>query len=69
MKDLWILIGLLVVLAGLLVMRRLKDRRYLSSRTADVLSPRLREEIEKERGGNLEKRKRFEEAMKKAGES
>lgn len=62
---------LFLALAGLLVVGlvfyRIRDVRYLKKRTREALSPALSEEIAKERETNLEKRRKFAEAMKKYG--
>lgn len=58
---------LFIALVGLMVFFRLRDRKRIRSRTLEAMSPGLREEIQKEREENREKKRKFEEAMKKAG--
>ena len=60
---------LLITLVGLMIYFRLAEGRRLKKKSLEAMSPDLREEIERERQENLEKKKRFEEAMKKAGGS
>lgn len=66
-REIILFVLLLVALMGLVVYYRVRDQRHLKKRTAETLSPALREEIAKERQENLEKRQKFEEAMRKAG--
>jgi len=60
-----ILLGGLLV--GMLVWMRRKESRILGSRTREVLSASLREEIEEERSAALKRQEQFEEALKNAG--
>lgn len=64
--EFWILGGLLAGLAGLLIWFRRRDAARLKRRTREVLSPRLQREIEAERTENLEKKRKFEAALKAA---
>lgn len=64
MWEIWVSIALVVFISFLLLMIRRAERRKLKSRTGDLLSDALREEIEKERSEGAEKKRKFEEAMK-----
>lgn len=68
-KEAILFLALLATLIGLLLFFRLAEGRRLRKKTLDAASPGLREEIEKERQENLEKKKKFEAAMKKAGDN
>lgn len=62
--EIWISLALVIFIACFLFMIRRGDQRKLKGRTRDLLSPSLREEIERERGEAAQKKKKFEEAMK-----
>ena len=64
--ELFIFVGLSIVLLGFLVYLRRKESQYLKKSTKETLSSELYEEIEKEREINLEKKHKFEEIMKEA---
>lgn len=66
-RDIAILVSLIIVLGLFLFLNRRREGRYLKKRGLEMMSPSLREEVEEERRINLEKKKKFEEAMKKAG--
>jgi len=44
----------------------IRDRRYERKRTSEVFSPGLKEEIEEERADGMERREKFQEALKSA---
>ncbi len=67
-REIIIFTVLMVTLFVLVVYFRWRESKYLKKKTSEVFSPSLREAIEKERGENLEKREKFEEALRKAGE-
>lgn len=58
---------LLIFLVGLLIYFRRREGKYLRMKTREALSPALKEEVSREREENLEKKQKFEEALKKAG--
>ena len=66
-RETVIFLVLLAVLTGLLVYYRRWEGRRMRQKTLDAMSPELRNEIEEERQINQEKKQKFEEAMKKAG--
>lgn len=70
-RDGWLFIVLTLGFLGVLVYLRLKENKKLKLRTLEAISPALREEIEIERQQNIEKRRKFENALQKAqdGES
>ena len=63
-KIFMIAAGLLAV--GLLVYYRYSEAKKLKQRTYESMSPELRDEIDRERRQNLEKRRKFTDAMEKA---
>ncbi|MBI1910317.1 MAG: LPXTG cell wall anchor domain-containing protein [Deltaproteobacteria bacterium] len=65
MKELYFLIGLALLGLGMLVYFRRKESHLLKKKVRDSLSPALKKEIEKEREETLEKKKKFDEVMKK----
>lgn len=64
----WYVIATMAFAAAmaLLVLTRLRDRRYEKLKTSEAMSPALKEEIEKERGEALERREKFQGALKEA---
>jgi len=66
MSELWILIALILLLAGLMISIRRKENRRLKSRTGESLSSKLRVEIEVERAESLKRKEKFEEALQSA---
>ncbi len=66
-REVFSLVFLFLSLMGLLFYLRRREGRYLKKKTVETLSQSLREEIDKERQTNLEKKKKFEEALRKAG--
>ncbi|MDO8462224.1 MAG: hypothetical protein Q7S98_05130 [Deltaproteobacteria bacterium] len=67
MKETLFVLVLTAIVFVALVFLRQRESRYLKKRTRDALAPRLKEEFEKEREETLERQKKFNEAMKKAG--
>lgn len=63
-KIFMIAAGLLAV--GLLVYYRYREAQKMKQRTYEAMSPELRDEIDRERRQNLEKRRKFTDAMDKA---
>ncbi|GEM_PF-3063554 len=63
-REIVIFLLLLIALVLLLIYYRRSEKKYLNQRTLEAMSPDLREEIETERRTNLEKRQKFEEALK-----
>ncbi len=68
-REAILFIALMVVLVGLLLYYRRWEERRLRQKTLEAMSPELRQEIEEERRVNLEKKMKFEDAMKKAGKA
>jgi predicted Holliday junction resolvase-like endonuclease len=66
-KEIVLFTVLLIILVALLIYFRRRESKYLRAKTREALSHTLKEEIEQERQQNLEKKQKFEEAMKKAG--
>ncbi|MBI4374569.1 MAG: hypothetical protein HY542_06805 [Deltaproteobacteria bacterium] len=64
--EVWTFLGLVGFLAALLIGIRRQESKKIKARTRELLSPSFREEIENERSEDLEKKRKFEEAMKKA---
>ncbi|MBI2982246.1 MAG: hypothetical protein HYY44_08165 [Deltaproteobacteria bacterium] len=64
--EVWTFLGLVGLLVSLLVGIRRQESRKLKSRTRELLSPSLREEFENERSEDLEKKQKFEEALRQA---
>lgn len=58
---------LLVFLVLLLLYYRRYERRRMKKRIFEAMSPELKKEIDEERRMNLEKKQKFEEALKSAG--
>jgi len=52
---------------ALLVWWRRQEAKHLKKRVYEAMSPELRKEIDEERRINIDKQKKFQEAMKKAG--
>lgn len=67
MKETLFVLVLTAIVFVALVFLRQRESRYLKKRTREALRPALKEEIEKEREETLERQKKFNEAMKKAG--
>lgn len=65
-REIVIFAVLLGILLGLLFYWRWQQSRYLKKRNFEAMSASLRKEIEAERQGSLERRKKFEDALKKA---
>lgn len=65
-RDIIVFVVLLVALIALLVWYRRQDSRREKQKVLEAMSPELRKEIEDERRVNIEKKQKFEEAMKKA---
>lgn len=63
-KIFMIAAGLLAV--GLLVYYRYNESKKMKQRTYEAMSPDLRDEINRERRQNLEKRRKFTDAMDRA---
>lgn len=56
----------LIILFGVVGFFWWKDRKYLQKKTSETMSPELWKEIEAERLSNLDKRRKFREALEQA---
>ena len=63
--DLVLLCLLVVGLFTVLVVIYRKDRRYLKSKTSETMSASVRQELEQERIKALQRKKKFEEALRR----
>lgn len=66
-RDIVLFVVLLIGLLAILVWWRRGESKRMKQKVLEAMSPGLRSEIEEERRVNLEKRQKFEEAMKKSG--
>lgn len=66
-RDIVLFVVLFIGLLAILVWWRRGESKRMKQNGLEAMSPGLRAEIEEERRQNLEKRQKFEEAMKKAG--
>lgn len=64
----WYIIALITFFAAaaLLIMSRIRDRRYLRMRASQAMDPAVWEELEEERGAAYARRDRFREALEEA---
>lgn len=66
-RDIVLFVVLVIGLLAILVWWRRGESKRMKQKVLDAMSPGLRSEIEEERRTNLDKKKKFEEAMRKAG--
>lgn len=64
----WFVLGIVsfFIMISLMVGFYIYDRRYEKRKASEIFSKGLREEIEQERAEGFERRRKFEEAIKKA---
>ena len=68
-RDIVLLTLLFVGIVSLLIYFRRREARLLKKKVIDSMSPELRAEIEEERRTNLERKRKFEEALKRADDT
>ena len=63
----YIIAGVLFAVAiALLIVQRIRDRRYLTRKTSQTMGDRLWKEVQDEREASKERRQKFRSAMKRA---
>ena len=68
-RDIVLFVVLLIGLLAILVWWRRGESKRMKQNALEAMSPGLRSEIEEERRQSLEKKQKFDEAMKKADSS
>ncbi len=65
----WYIIAIVcfAIAAVLLIYTRVRDSRYDKKKTSEIMSEELKQEIEEEREAALDRQRKFNEALKKAG--